>query len=223
MHFQYLRTAPSSIKREVSFSAGCYTDASGNTASPHNFIDHSANGQYRATIARQTEILRITKHLVQPSEVSSGKLDSSLLAISTSEVTSKTVSRTQYLNLYGPKGVGKRELLIDIGWQLILKNVFKDGVYRVDCNYLKVKDPEKDVSRTILQFIEMEIPVLYKKLTESNKPLSMLLMLMNTHRVSDLDSDDLLRLVKERGIKVIYTTIHQHSGGKFPSLKLPLK
>lgn len=51
----------------------------------------------------------------------------------------------------------------------------------------------------------------------------MLLVLLNTHKVSDLDSDELLRLIEERHIKVIFTTTHPYSGGKFRSYKLQLK
>lgn len=56
---------------------------------------------------------------------------------------SATVNQLQFMNLYGAKGVGKKELLTDIAWQLILKNVFKDGIYKVDCEHLKARDRER--------------------------------------------------------------------------------
>lgn len=109
---------------------------------------------------------------------------------------SAVAPQLQFMNLYGAKGVGKKELLTDIAWQLILKNVFKDGVYRVDCEVVKTGEDDKAAPRSVLQYIEAEHPFLYKKLTEADKKLDMLLIMLNTHRISDLDGDELIRIVQ---------------------------
>lgn len=38
------------------------------------------------------------------------------------------------LNLYGPLGVGKKTLMIEVANLFIIKNVFPDGIYMIDCS-----------------------------------------------------------------------------------------
>jgi hypothetical protein len=82
------------------------------------------------------------------------------LETSLRNIPSEKVNGIQFMNLYGAKGVGKKELLSDIAWELILKNVFKDGVYRIDCDFLNRGD-----IRNIMQYIELDIVTLFKKIS----------------------------------------------------------
>jgi hypothetical protein len=163
--------------------------------------------------------LRIIKYLTASTEIGQLQLEMSLGNMSAGDI-----SNIQFMNLYGAKGIGKKELLNNIAWKLILKNVFKDGVYRIDCDFLN-RDDMREPIRNLMQYIELDIITLFKKMSESpERSLNMLIILLNANKISDIEINDFIRIVEERKIKVIFTTTHIYSSkGRFKSVKLPLK
>jgi hypothetical protein len=136
---------------KVQFAPGSYKDASGETLPPHN-------------LTKQTDPFQKNDIAFKPSVGRSELLLSVLHELTHLENDESPEAKTEplHLNLYGVRGIGKKTFLTDVAWELVLKNVYEDGVFLIDCDEV-IPDKSDDEEKLDEYSIGRVLPVIKEK------------------------------------------------------------